>query len=402
MKYSEDEIKCIRIIAKWFRENRGFVKREEAIKEFDLDDNKYETLIRMMEHNGIVEKVNSNMRNGYASSFRPSPHAEQLAREFVDDDVKRNKENEFATIVELLKKEYLLKTDNELRQKTSEIAQDFVNRHLSNTTVSISNQLQVHYEHNIKLIDYIIESLNKKFADIPLVSFKEKLLTVIDEEYKRIISFGQSLFINAGLAQPNILKSFKHQINKKKESAKQSIEIRCAISEKQEARPKKQKGEHDDKELGSEGTKGKREGMIEPKPPEFLAKTLWVCKHWREHWKLIVVCIFVLLISGMFVLPKIDLFSKKPDITASTNIFADVSKDGTILRSNEFPWKIRKSKDRDGNILYTIVDRRGDATAVSVVPDYPKYTVYQSYDGMVIKYTCSENEISDFTIKLKY
>jgi len=88
--------------------------------------------------------------------------------------------------------------------------------------------------------------------------------------------------------------------------------------------------------------------------------------------------------------------------TASTNIFADVSKDGSILRSNKFPWEIRKSKDRDGNILYTIVDRRGDATAISVKPDKPKYTVYQSWDGMVIKYTCPEEEISNFTIKLKY
>ena len=87
--------------------------------------------------------------------------------------------------------------------------------------------------------------------------------------------------------------------------------------------------------------------------------------------------------------------------TASTNIFAEVSKDGSILRSNKFPWEIRKSNDQLGNILYTIVDRRGDATAVSVFPDNPKYTVYQSYDGMVIKFTCSEEEISNFTIKLK-
>ncbi len=90
------------------------------------------------------------------------------------------------------------------------------------------------------------------------------------------------------------------------------------------------------------------------------------------------------------------------DSNEKTDIFADVSKDGTILRSNEFPWKIKKTKDRDGNILYTLVGRRGDATAISVVPDYPKYTVYQSYDGMVIKFTCSEEEISNFTIKVKY
>ncbi len=86
----------------------------------------------------------------------------------------------------------------------------------------------------------------------------------------------------------------------------------------------------------------------------------------------------------------------------STNIFADVSKDGSILRSNNFPWKIRKSNEQDGNVLYTIIDRRGDATAISVVPDNPKYTVYQSYDGMVIKFTCAEEKMSDFTIKVKF
>ena len=90
------------------------------------------------------------------------------------------------------------------------------------------------------------------------------------------------------------------------------------------------------------------------------------------------------------------------DTTANTNIFADVSKDGSILRSKNFPWDIKKTKNKDGNILYTIVDRRGDTTAVSVVPDKPKYTVYQSYGGMVIKYTCPEEKISSFTIKLKY
>ncbi len=84
------------------------------------------------------------------------------------------------------------------------------------------------------------------------------------------------------------------------------------------------------------------------------------------------------------------------------NIFAEVSKDGKILRSNEFPWKIKKTKNKEGDILYSIIDRRGDATAVSVIPDTPKYTVYQSYDGMVIKDTCPEEKISNFTITLKY
>ena len=149
-------------------------------------------------------------------------------------------------------------------------------------------------------------------------------------------------------------------------------------------------------------TKREREGMIEAKPPETLAKMLWLKQHGKKHWKLISIMILVILIPSLFVLPKIELFSKKPNVTANSNIFADVSKDGSILRSNKFPWEIKKTKGRDGNILYTLVDRRGDPTAISVVPDNPKYTTYQSYDGMVIKFTCAEEKISDFTIKVKY
>ncbi len=88
----------------------------------------------------------------------------------------------------------------------------------------------------------------------------------------------------------------------------------------------------------------------------------------------------------------------------TTNIFAYVSKDGTILRSKNFPWNITKTKHRNGNILYTIVDRRGDPTAISVVPDNSinQYFVRDSWDGLVIEFTCVEEKISNFTIKLKY
>jgi hypothetical protein len=129
---------------------------------------------------------------------------------------------------------------------------------------------------------------------------------------------------------------------------------------------------------------------------------LWLKQHGKKHWKLISITILAILIPSLFVLPKIELFRRNPGARANSNIFADVSRDGSITRRNNFPWQIRKSSDQNGNILYTIVDRGGDATAVSVIPDNPKSTVYQSYGGMTIKFTCPEEEISDFTIKLKY
>ncbi len=88
----------------------------------------------------------------------------------------------------------------------------------------------------------------------------------------------------------------------------------------------------------------------------------------------------------------------------TANIFAYVSKDGTILRSKNFPWSIRKTKDKEGNTLYSIEGRRGDPTALSVFPDNSigEYSVYQSSGGMVIKFTCAEEKISNFKVEFKY
>ena len=90
--------------------------------------------------------------------------------------------------------------------------------------------------------------------------------------------------------------------------------------------------------------------------------------------------------------------------TTSTNIFAYVSKDGTILRSKNFPWKISKSKDEEDNVVYIINGRYGDSSAASVIPDNSRneYIVYNAFSGVAVKFTCPEEEISNFTIKLKY
>lgn len=121
-------------------------------------------------------------------------------------------------------------------------------------------------------------------------------------------------------------------------------------------------------------------------------------------FKFVIIPLLAILVTLIVGIPGWIQLIRKTDQHSvnTTNIFADVSKDGKILRSNNFSWKNEKSKNKDGDILYTIVERRGDATAISVVPDYPESTVYQSIDGMVIKFTCSEEEISDFTIKVKY
>ncbi len=83
-------------------------------------------------------------------------------------------------------------------------------------------------------------------------------------------------------------------------------------------------------------------------------------------------------------------------------IYADISKDGTILKGKNFPWKITKTKD-DGNIIYVISERYGDASDVSITlgKQCNKYEIFNGGDGIGIKFTCPEEEISNFRIKIK-
>lgn len=143
-------------------------------------------------------------------------------------------ENKPSTIVELIQKDYLSENEDSLKQKTAEIVQDFISRGLPNTTVCVNKQLQVHFEHNNKLIDHIIETLKQDFASIPLGKFKEKLLAIVDEEYKKLVPVAHSYLVKAGLAQRDMLSGYENTINNKKEKLKQTIETRLAILEKKD------------------------------------------------------------------------------------------------------------------------------------------------------------------------
>lgn len=85
-----------------------------------------------------------------------------------------------------------------------------------------------------------------------------------------------------------------------------------------------------------------------------------------------------------------------------TQIYADISKDGIILKSKNFPWKIIRTI-YDGNIIYVISERYGDASEVSIDPKKPsdEYEIFNGGDGIGIKFTCPEKEISNFRIKIK-
>jgi hypothetical protein len=186
-------------------------------------------------HSGIchVEKViNASMQLPYKLSNLLRGQANHKAKDQIFKGEKTD------DIVELLKKDYLLKTEDGLKQKIAKIEIDFIgqgftsNQGLASNTYCIDQQLKVHFEYNNKLIDCIIKSLEQEFAHIPLENFQDKLLTTTQEEYKKLFSVSGKYLVQNGLASKNLIERHKKQINREMAKTKKRIEIQCAIHAK--------------------------------------------------------------------------------------------------------------------------------------------------------------------------
>ena len=147
--------------------------------------------------------------------------------------MKNTRQNNHDDVIDLLVKKYWSESNSELDQKIGQIAQDFIGRKTYNNTVRINKQLHTEYEFLQKLIEHIIESIKQDFSHIPLATCKEKLLSVVEIEYKKLIPNTTSRLVQANFGQKYMLEQYKGNIIDEMEEAKEKIEIQCAISEEE-------------------------------------------------------------------------------------------------------------------------------------------------------------------------
>jgi len=152
--------------------------------------------------------------------------------------MKNSRQNNCDDVVELLVKKYWAKSKAELDQEIGKITQDFINRNLFNSTRRVSKQLHTEFEYVQKLIEYIFEFLKQDFSNITPTSCKDKLLSIVESEYKKLIPRTISRLVESNLGQKSILENYENGIIDKMEKSKANIEIQCAISEKQKVFPK--------------------------------------------------------------------------------------------------------------------------------------------------------------------
>ncbi len=152
--------------------------------------------------------------------------------------MKNTRQNNCDDVVDLLVKKYWSESKSELDQKIAQIAQDFISRKLFNSTVRISKQLHTEYEFVQKLIEQIIESLKQDFSHIPLATCKDKLLSIVEIEYKKLIPKTTARLVEGNLAQKGMLENYGKGILAEMEKAKGKVKIQCTILEKQKVFPK--------------------------------------------------------------------------------------------------------------------------------------------------------------------
>ena len=121
--------------------------------------------------------------------------------------------------------------------------------------------------------------------------------------------------------------------------------------------------------------------------PESYQNILWV--------KILkVLSVLIILFAGIYTVIK----------TENSKVYAQVSsKDGSIIKSKNFSWKISKTtSSSSGNVVFIINERYGDASDVNIKPDLSvKYKIYNAMDGVGIEFFCPEKEIPDFKLVIK-
>ena len=84
-------------------------------------------------------------------------------------------------------------------------------------------------------------------------------------------------------------------------------------------------------------------------------------------------------------------------------VFAEVARDGTVLTSRNFPWRVERGTDAESNTIYTIFDKEGDLSLVAVKAKTPvKYEVYKAWAGTTIKFACPADSLpARFTVEVQ-
>jgi len=133
-------------------------------------------------------------------------------------------------IINRIVEKYHSRHRQEANRKITEVAQEHISTGLSNSTIVVTKKLAVKYDYVDKLIDFLFQSLEKDFPNLPPKACKAATINSVEVEYKKLLSKANTWLIHASLTQPEMFEQYEKSILKKLEETKKSLENRFALS----------------------------------------------------------------------------------------------------------------------------------------------------------------------------
>ncbi len=130
-------------------------------------------------------------------------------------------------IINHLAQDYHSRHRKEANNKIAEIDIDYISKGLSNST---SKKLAVEYDYIDKLVDFLFQSLENDFPNLPLRTCKEFLISAVEVEYKKLPPITNTWLMQACLAQSQTVGQYRKAIFERLEQTKKNIENRCELS----------------------------------------------------------------------------------------------------------------------------------------------------------------------------
>jgi hypothetical protein len=141
-------------------------------------------------------------------------------------------------IVNRLIQEYHSRHHREANQLIAEVQQDHISRGFANSTIVVSKKLSVKYDYIDKLVDSLLQSLERDFPNFPLKDCKQILIKSVEAEYKKLHPTVNAWLMEACMAQQGKIEQFNDSILRRFKETQKNIEIRCELSNEKQKQKK--------------------------------------------------------------------------------------------------------------------------------------------------------------------
>jgi len=134
-------------------------------------------------------------------------------------------------IIVRLANDFWAKQKGELTKKVGEISQDFIDKGLYKSTARVGKLVHIHYDYIAKLLDFLIQSLEKDYQHLSPIKCKPHLLDIVEREFANLTCKVPGWLHESQLLDKGTRISFEDSVQKKKKEVKGHLENRRSLWE---------------------------------------------------------------------------------------------------------------------------------------------------------------------------